>query len=64
MTNLINRETGLAPTENEIQQIRSRAVEIFASPYASPEQLDWAINVYPEGFAEIISLEPTIYHFQ
>jgi hypothetical protein len=56
---LINRETGLAPTSAEIAQIKRRATEIFANPYASPEQLEWAIEVCPEGLAEIITLEPT-----
>jgi hypothetical protein len=64
MMNIINVETGKAPTEKEMMQLKNRAREIFADPYASPEQLEWAIEVYPEGFIESIILEPTIYHYK
>ena len=49
---LRNRETGLPPTKQEWQEIRQRAQEIFANPYASPEQLEWAIAVDPEGYLD------------
>jgi hypothetical protein len=61
MEELINRETGLQPTPEEWERIKARAVEIFANPYASPEQMEWAISVHPEGMAEVVTLEPTIY---
>lgn len=60
---IVNSETGKEPTEREMEMLKMRAIEIFASPYASPEQLEWAIEVYPEGFIEAIILEPTIYHY-
>jgi hypothetical protein len=54
---LINRETGLPATELEWKQVMDRTREIFASPYSSPEQLEWAIAVNPEGYMDA----PVIY---
>ncbi len=42
---LINRHTGKEATENEIKLALQRARHIFRNPYASPEQLDWAIKI-------------------
>lgn len=55
--NVINKFTGAKPTEEEVAAIRQRAMEIFANPYASPEQQDWAMEVYPEGFAGLFPFE-------
>jgi len=54
---LINRETGKAPTKAEMKAIRERAEEIMTNPYASPEQTEWAMMVYPEALAMMIPLE-------
>ena len=62
LTNIINRQTGFPPTEREWERIKDRATEILRSPYASPEQMDWAINMYPEGFAEAFEFRTTGYH--
>ena len=51
---LINSLTGKEPTAAERQSLKQRAVDIFANAYASPEQLKWAIEVYPEGFAIVM----------
>lgn len=57
---IINRITGKQPTQKEFKAIKREAIRIFQSPYASPEQLQWAIDMYPEGFAEtfVISDRP------
>lgn len=49
---LMNRETGKSPTADEMRAIKARASEIFASPYAAPEQLEWAMAVDPEGYLD------------
>lgn len=49
---LVNRETGKAPTADEWRGIKARAAEIFRNPYASPEQMEWAIMVDPEGYLD------------
>ena len=41
---VINRETGKPPTETEQRAIDQRAREILSSPYASPEQVQWAFE--------------------
>ena len=50
--------TGQFVTDAEWQvlwrRVQARAIEIFANPYAAPEKLEWAIEVYPEGMAEVI----------
>jgi hypothetical protein len=46
---LINRFTGLPPTEKEMEALKQRAAEIFCNPYAAPELLEWAIMIWPEG---------------
>ena len=61
-TRIINRTTGLPPTEQEWERIKDRATEIFRSLYASPEQMEWAIDMYPEGFAEAFEFRTTDYH--
>jgi len=50
---VVNRQTGQEPTEAEVKALRQRALEIFRNPYASPEQLAWAMEVYPEGIVAI-----------
>ena len=60
----INRLTGKAPTQADLAMMRARAVEIFQSPYASPEQMEWAISVYPEGFAEPVIQRPKPWEVQ
>ena len=42
---VINRETGLPPTEQEQAMIDRKATEILSSPYSAPEQVQWAIEV-------------------
>lgn len=54
---LINIETGKEATKEEKELIKKRAKEIFLSPYSSPEQIEWAAMVYPEGLAEIIKYQ-------
>ena len=54
---ITNRLTGKEPTAQEMYLLKQRAIEIFRSPYSSPEQMEWAINVYPEGFSEVFVLE-------
>ena len=51
---LINKYTGKEPTPKELKTIKRRAKEILSSPYASPEQMEWAMNIYPEGFGELL----------
>lgn len=46
---LVNRLTGEPPTEQERRLIEARARQILASPYSSPEQVAWAIEVGPPG---------------
>ena len=53
---LININTGKEPTKDEWKAIKARACEIYQNPYASLEQLAWAIQVYPEGFALLIRM--------
>lgn len=55
---IVNAITGKSPGPEEKQALLSRAVEIFRNPYASPEQMEWAINVYPEGFALAFGIRP------
>jgi hypothetical protein len=54
---LRNIETGQEPTADEMKAIRARAEEIMTNPYASPEQMEWAMMVYPEALAMMIPLE-------
>jgi len=61
---IINRITGKEPTEAEMKAIRQRAIEIYQDPYAAPEQLQWAIEVYPEGFAQAFDLSNRSEYFQ
>ena len=56
-TDIVNRETGEAPTGAEWKAIKRRAIEIFRSPYAAPELVAWAVDMYPEGFAETFFIE-------
>ena len=49
MANLVNRFTGEPPTEAEQRAIERRALQILASPYSSPEQVAWAVEVGPPG---------------
>ncbi len=37
-----------------------RAEEIFRNPYATPEQLEWAINVHPEGIDVVVPYEKAL----
>ena len=46
---IVNRFTGEPPTEQEQKAIERRALQILASPYSSPEQVAWAIDVGPPG---------------
>lgn len=46
---LVNRETGLPPTQAEWEQIKARAQEILDDPYAAPETVAWAMDIYPTG---------------
>jgi len=46
---LINRETGLPPTDNEWQAIKAHATSILSNPYASPESVAWALDICPDG---------------
>lgn len=46
---LVNRVTGKEPTSEELEAIKQRAKQILNNPYASWEQLEWAMMVYPEG---------------
>jgi hypothetical protein len=48
---LVNAVTGKEPTPAELSACKRRAIQIFENQYASPESLEWAIKVYPEGFA-------------
>lgn len=57
MTSIINRLTGKYPTALEMAQLKERATVIWRCPYASPEQIEWATEVYPEGIAEIFPTE-------
>ena len=61
-TGIINQQTGLPPTESEWRHIQEAALRIFRNPYAAPELMDWAINMYPEGFAEAFELRITDNH--
>ena len=54
---IINRITGKEPTAAELKQIQEQALEIFRSPYSSPEQMVWAVDMYPEGFAETFVID-------
>lgn len=51
---LINKYTGKEQTPKELKAIKIRAKKILSSPYASPEQTEWAMNAYPEGFGEVL----------
>jgi hypothetical protein len=51
---IINRFTGEPPTEAEQKAIERRALEILASPYSSPEQVQWAIEVGPPGCENVV----------
>ena len=42
---IVNRFTGELPTEQEQAAINRRALQILSSPYSSPEQVAWAIEV-------------------
>jgi hypothetical protein len=48
---LVNRETGLPPTDDEWQAIKAHAAKILSSPYASPEEVAWALDICPDGIA-------------
>lgn len=54
----INRLTGQEPTPEEWAAIEQRAAEILQNPYASPEQVEWALMVAPPG-AEMAFWEST-----
>jgi len=41
---LVNRETGEEATRAEEEACRVRAQQILASPYSSPEQIEWAMQ--------------------
>jgi len=41
---LISRETGKPATPAEYQAAQQRARDILASPYSSPEQIEWALQ--------------------
>lgn len=51
---LVNRYTGKEPTPQEMEAIKRRAEQIFRNPYASWEQLEWAVGVHPEGIAACV----------
>jgi hypothetical protein len=53
MDNIINRFTGEPPTEEERRAIERRALQILASPYSSPEQVQWAVEVGPPGCEDV-----------
>lgn len=46
---LVNRDTGLPPTDAEWQMIKARAASILTSPYASPGSVAWAMGICPDG---------------
>lgn len=46
---LVNRETGLPPTQAEWEQIKARAQQILDDPYAAPEVAAWAMDICPTG---------------
>jgi hypothetical protein len=50
---IINRFTGQPPTEKEQKLIEQRALQILGSPYSSPEQVAWAIEVGPPGCEQV-----------
>lgn len=60
----IVNQNGREPTALEIETIRARAVKIFQNPYASPEQMGWAMEVYPEGFALDFDIRPKPWEVQ
>lgn len=64
ITQITNLITGQLPTRDDLAKLHSRAIEIFRSPYTSPEQLDWAISVYPEGIAEPVIQRPKPWEVQ
>jgi hypothetical protein len=41
---VINKETGLPPTEQEQHAIDAQAIIILSSPYSAPERIAWAID--------------------
>lgn len=47
---IINRFTGKLPTDAEQITIERRALRILASPYSSPEQVAWAVEVGPPDY--------------
>lgn len=48
-------EDGRRPTLESALGIAWNALRIFHSPYSSPEQVEWAVNAYPEGMADIVT---------
>ena len=48
---LVNRETGLPPTNDEWQAVKAHAASILSNPYASPESVTWALDICPDGIA-------------
>jgi len=46
---LVNRQTGKAATPAEQAACERRALEILRNPYASPELLEWAMEIAPQG---------------
>ena len=56
MPTLTNRLTGQPASDAEYQLAVQRANEIMASPYASPEQMAWAMQ-FPEAIDELVFWE-------
>jgi hypothetical protein len=50
---LVNRFTGEPPTEREQALIERRALQIIGSPYSSPQQVMWALEVGPPGIENV-----------
>jgi hypothetical protein len=53
---LVNRLTGQPASEAEQQAGIERAKEIMRNPYASPEQMAWAMQ-FPEAIDELVFRE-------
>jgi len=54
---LVNRLTGQPASEAEQQAGAERAKEIMRNPYASPEQMAWAMQ-FPEAIDEMVFWQP------
>ena len=48
--NAKNRTTGEKPDFHEAMRIAARCFEIAKNPYATPDQLEWAIMILPDVY--------------